>query len=188
MKAFLKKAWPHVIVFCILIAYSISAHHLHTHFFQNKGRPSETANDIPAETRNVKFNIEGLKVDSQGTYNLSGWVFLTDKNISSDSFEVFIVLQSNVKSYIFPAESVYRLDVQEYFVEFNIDIKNSGFSALLHKDSIKRSAYRLGIILKQKVNGIAYFVSTGRCITRTPNQLVLEEADSEICQNVLLEH
>jgi hypothetical protein len=185
MAKFLRKAWPHLLVLGIAVIFVLIAPSVYMRYFVTKGKPISL--ELPPETRQVQYNIEKLNAyDEQGTYLLQGWAFLTlDKAIPSGEYEREVVLFSGTGYQIYPAEITTRTDVQDFFSDLGMNLSLSGFQALFAKDTIALGTYNIGLVFKHVSNGTTLLVRTNRCITRTPNHLLLEVTNSSQC-NVLI--
>ncbi len=143
---------------------------------------------LPMETTLAKSFIEGLvKSDTKtGLYDLQGWGFLLlEEDLSPDSYQRQVVLYTDTGNYVFPVAQIERLDVQEHFASLDMDVTNSGFVARIPAGDISLGNYGIGIIYHNLATDRTYFVSAGRCITRTTDELILEESGSSACNYLL---
>jgi hypothetical protein len=185
----IKKAWPHILIISLMTVYFFIAPRLYTRFFIHNGKPMSIT-DLPLLTDQVKYNVEFLDpYDSDGTYLLKGWAFLTvDKKIPAGEYERQVVLYKAKDYKVYSAEVTSRSDVQTYFKDLGMDLTFSGFSAQIARDTIEEGSCGIGLIFKHVPTGATYYVDTHRCITRTPNKLVLEPWNSTICQVQTSQH
>ncbi len=149
----------------------------------NTGNPVQENIQLPVETSNAKSNIESLNpLDGQGVYQLSGWAFpMVDKNITSGEYERQVILISTTGNFVFPAETLTRVDVDISFNDLRMDLTRSGISALISQDGLDYGSYELGVIFTHESSGNTYFVDTYKCITRNADGLMFEPPESSAC-------
>ena len=179
MTEFLKKNRIHILIWAMMFVYIISAPRLHTNFFLKQGKPIAVSRSIPAETDQIKLNVDALDLivqDRQEVYLLWGWAFSTlDPSLSPDMYEREILLISpSQKVYAFSIDTVSRPGVQEFFKDLNMNLTESGFSTLISKDVLPVGEYRIGIVLRDPSTGLSYYTDKPkRILLRTPNSLSL---------------
>jgi hypothetical protein len=139
------------------------------------GKPVGFIQELPAVTDQIMFTADRLDLY---TYNgldlfyLLGWSFVLGEQDQA-SYDRFIVLQSETRTYFFPTQSTERADVQKYFADLNLDLLYSGYSALISKDLIQKGNYHLGILYEHRADDSFLFFASDKIVTRTANQLIL---------------
>jgi hypothetical protein len=171
----LKKLWPHALVFAAMSAYFLFAPVVNARFFHHSGSPLSANVELPGSLSKGRFSVESLLFAGSGAYSLNGWAFPSEKWYapSLQNAERQVVLSSPSRYYIFPAEPVYRLDVDRLLGAEGLDLKWSGFSSLIYKDSLAAGTYRVALLYFDEPGGSASLIDTGACVTRTPNHLDL---------------
>ena len=93
---------------------------------------------------------------------INGWAFI--KGHDSVNNEIYIVLKSAHRTYIFTAETEIRVDVTQAFKELNLNLDYSGFRALIPARKIANGEYTVGIyITKDDIEALQY---TGKAIAK----------------------
>lgn len=117
---------------------------------------------LPAETNNIRFNIEKLSID-EDIVNMSGWAFVEGHDSSSKL--VCIILSSDKETYIFDTYNCRRPDVTSFFKDMKLNLDKSGFSALLPAGKINSGVYKIGIYVeKDDTKALAY---TGKILLKS---------------------
>ena len=94
-------------------------------------------------------------------YRNRGWAFIEGHD-SADS-EIYIVLKSAGRTYVFTTETVIREGVTQHFKELDLNLDYSGFAALIPARRIANGAYTVGIyITKGDIEALQY---TDRVVT-----------------------
>jgi hypothetical protein len=118
---------------------------------------SETT--LPTATDNIQYWIDGFAATAQ-TLEISGWAFI--RGHDSVNSEIYVVLKSTDRTYVFTTETVIRDGVTEYFRELGLNLDYSGFAALIPTRKIASGEYAVGIyIAKGDVEALQY---TGRAV------------------------
>jgi hypothetical protein len=92
----------------------------------------------------IRLNVENLTEDDK-IIDIKGWAFLeAEDNLES---KIYIVFKSEFSTKIFPAETVLRTDVSEYF--HRGDLNNSGFRARIEKNNLVSKFYSVGILIEK---------------------------------------
>lgn len=186
---FIRKWWLHILFWIVVPVYFMLAPSIYFRFFTNEGHPVQSDLQIPIEFRSSRFTVDSLSLyDANGLYQLRGWSFLLNQDDNpTEAYERVIVLISRQRNYVFPTSIRDRRDVAEHFQELGLSgLRNSGFSALISVNAIKRDTYKIGIIFKHP-DGSSVYVNMGRCLTRTPNSLILAAKDSLVCSILMKE-
>ena len=109
---------------------------------------------LPAATNNIQYSIDELKVTTRAL-EINGWAF-TEGQDSANS-EIYIVLKSADRTYIFTAETMIREDVTQAFKELNLNLDYSGFMALIPAKKVANGEYTVGIyITKDDIEALQY--------------------------------
>ena len=109
---------------------------------------------IPAATNNIRYNIDHFKADAH-TLGIDGWTFI--KGHDSVNSEIYIVLKSADRTYVFTTETVIREDVTRYFKELELNLDYSGFTALIPARKLANGEYAVGIyITKGDIEALQY--------------------------------
>ena len=178
---FLQKNWFHSLIWIVMIIYLGVGPTLYARFIIKDGKPIEFNQSLPAPTDQIMFNADKLDpftYNGQELYILLGWTFFLGTQDQA-LFDRFIVLQSDTSTYFFPTQSMERADVQEYFNDLNLDLLNSGYTALISKNFIRNGNYHIGVLFVQQAdNSLLYFVSNKIAI-RTANHLILGDNGSQ---------
>ena len=116
---------------------------------------------LPAATNNIQYAIDKLEVTTRAL-EINGWAFI--KGMDSDNSEIYIVLKSADRTYVFTAETMIRVDVTQAFKELNLNLDYSGFGALIPARKIASGEYTVGIyITKGDIEALQY---TGKAIAK----------------------
>jgi len=116
---------------------------------------------LPAATNSTQYWIEQLEVTTH-TLEISGWAFIEGQD--SVNSEIYIVLKSARRTYVFTAETLIREDITRHFEELGLNLDYSGFTALIPLRKIANGKYTVGIyIRKGDVEALQY---TDRAIAK----------------------
>ena len=122
---------------------------------------------LPAETNNIQYWVDQLQVTTN-TLEITGWAFI--KGHDSVNSEIYIVLKSADRTYVFTTETVIREGVTQHFEELGLNLDYSGFAALISAGKIANGEYTVGIhITKGDIEALQY---TGRAITKYKGTLI----------------
>ncbi len=177
---FFGKHWPHVVAWVLLLIYLHFAPALFALAFVDHGRPIQSTNDVPAESDQITFVIEGLDSDGkdgEGLHTLYGWALMRwEDDTPRDPWIREVVLISDERKYFFPAGSVYRNpELPDGFADTAVDLESLGFNALIAADTIKAGKYRIGIVFRDPQTGSSYYWDKpATYLLKTPNKLRLE--------------
>jgi hypothetical protein len=118
----------------------------------DEARPQHLS--LPHETYNIQCSIERIDVATQAI-GLDGWAFI-DGQGSEDS-KIYIVLESDKKTYVFDTFPQERPDVTVYFESLNLDLNWSGFFTIIPTRKIESGEYVIGLyITKGDVEALQY--------------------------------
>ena len=114
---------------------------------------------IPAATDNIQYWIDHLEATAH-TLEINGWAFIEGHD--SVNSEIYIVLKSGNRTYIFDTMEQKRPDVTTHFKELGLNLDYSGFRALIPLRKIASGEYTVGIyITKGDIEALQY---TGRVV------------------------
>ena len=108
-----------------------------------------------AETGDIRYNIEEISVDGSSVIEAEGWAFIEDHD--SHGSQVFIVLESDRRTYVFDTMVRERPDVTAYFEDLGLDLDHSGFMALIPIRKMRAGEYVIGLyIRKGEIESFSY--------------------------------
>lgn len=107
--------------------------------------------DLPRETGDIVSDIEKIKDVGQTYKVISGWAFI--EGVESEGSEIYLVLQSERRTYALKTNPKKREDVTAAHRDLNLNLDNSGFEAWINVwsrkgERIRSDDYRLGIYIK----------------------------------------
>ena len=102
--------------------------------------------DLPAETGGMRTHIDELKTDGI-MVEVKGWAFIEGED--ADNTEIYIVLESGRRTYVFDTMVQMRTDVTAQFSGMDVNLDQSGFSALLPARKIADGEYTVGIYIRK---------------------------------------
>ena len=181
-----KKYIFHVAFWMSAIIYLVFSPDLYYHFFVTEGKKTSYPYDAYAllsETSEFRANIDYLNLyDEKGTYELEGWIFLTGELTPTVNYDQTLVLISSKKLLGFEVENYVRKDVTNFYQArgWNRNLDDTGFRSKISIYGIRPGNYRILMFFKLD-DGSTVYVDTHRCITRTPNTLILREREA-ICE------
>ena len=101
---------------------------------------------LPAATDNIQYWIDDLAAATH-ILEISGWAFIEDHD--SVNSEIYVVLKSADRTYVFTTETVIREGITEHFKELGLNLDYSGFAALIPLRKIANARYTVGIYIKK---------------------------------------
>jgi len=114
---------------------------------------------LPAETNDIRYAIGFISTEAHSTVEIGGWAFI-DGHDSVNS-EIYIVLKSANRTYIFETMVTIRADVTRHFKELSLNLDYSGFAALIPAREIENGTYTIGIyVRKAEVEALQYLNKT----------------------------
>jgi hypothetical protein len=119
---------------------------------------------LPAVTDNIEYSVDHFE-SAAGVVEIYGWAFIEDHD--SANSEIYIVLKSTDRTYVFTTETVVRESVTEQFKELGLNLDNSGFSALIPTWKIASGEYSVGICIEK--NDVEALVYTNKAIIKSGN-------------------
>jgi len=109
---------------------------------------------IPGATDNLQYCFDQFRVTTH-TLEINGWAFIEGHD--SVNSEIYIVLKSAGRTYVFTTETVIREGVTQAFKELGLNLDYSGFAALIPVGKIASSEYTIGIyITKGDIEALQY--------------------------------
>lgn len=102
---------------------------------------------LPNETTGIEVSFGEFGTDGFATVEIRGWAFILDQD--SENSEIFIVLKSPDRTYIFDSMVRKRPDVTAHFRELGLNLDYSGFMALIPAREIANGEYTVGIYIKK---------------------------------------
>ena len=109
---------------------------------------------IPTATDNIQYWVDQLQVATH-VLEISGWAFIEEHD--SVNSEIYVVLKSADRTYVFTTETVIREGITEHFKELGLNLDYSGFAALIPLRKIAGGKYTVGIyITKGDIEALQY--------------------------------
>jgi hypothetical protein len=176
-----KKIRIHLLVWSAMLLYLMISPRIYTHFILTSGKPVFYSQELPSATTKIEYwvdRLDPIQVEGQKLYHLWGWGFIAGEPDHA-SYERFIVLKSNTKTYFFLANRTERPDVQTYFGDLYNNVTNTGFSTEIAKEAITMGNYSIGILFNNQNSDASFYIETNKEIVKTPNQLKLILADNQ---------
>ena len=113
---------------------------------------------LAVESQNLILAIDVWDIvleDEKQLLEIKGWAFIEGHD--SVNSEIYIVLKSAGKTYVFTTETVIREGVTEHFKELDLNLDYSGFAALIPARKIANGTYTVGIyITKGDIEALSY--------------------------------
>ena len=97
------------------------------------------------------------------TLEINGWAFIEGHD--SVNSEIYIVLKSADRTYVFTTETVVRENVTEHFKELGLNLDYSGFTALIPTRKIANGEYSVGIYIRK--DDIEALIYTNKAIIKS---------------------
>lgn len=160
MQKFINQNKVYLLTWCLLLAYLPFAHTVYAKFFLplSDGYPLIYEEKLPSETKKIAGDFGKLTHVEKGLYRLSGWAFFKPDPDSSH-FKRWVILQSDVKTYLFPITMSTR--------QIEVDIS---------KEFIQPGSYQIGLLFKNKRNQSVYYKTTSQMLVHTTNDLKIKNA------------
>jgi len=125
---------------------------------------------LPAETSGITYYFDEFVTDGRTMVEMRGWAFIWGQD-SVDS-EIYIVLKSADRTYVFTTETVIRVDVTRHFEELGLNLDYSGFTTLIPLRNIANGKYTVGIyITKGDIEALMY---TNRTVRKSGDTIKTE--------------
>jgi len=124
---------------------------------------------LPAVTDNIQYSVDHFEAAAQ-ILELYGWAFIEGHD--SVNSNVYVVLKSADRTYVFTTETVVREDVTQHFKESGLNLDYSGFSALIPAREIASGQYSVGIYIRK--DDIEALIYTNKAIIKSGDTVKTE--------------
>lgn len=128
---------------------------------------------LPEESQHIKYNIGKIKEviqQEQESIHIVGWAFVKGQDAINNN--VYVVLQSGDRTYIFDTVSMKRRGVTDVFGKrAHLNLDNSGFQAYISRGLIENGRYNIGIYIRNN-NGEFFTMGKKYVIEVTTEELV----------------
>lgn len=184
----MRTARTQLILWGCMALYVFAAPSIYDRYIATNARPEASDSVLPPFTDLAKVGVDAFEVNDaqQGIYQIVGWGFpMVETSDAAGDYERKVVLSSSTHNYVFPAKTGKRKDVRDYFKSLGMDVQMSGFLAYMNQHTIEPGTYAVGLIFTKTGTDEAHYVATGRCLTRTPNSFILEDAAKRSCPGAL---
>lgn len=150
-----KQVITHTSIVVVFVLFTIFvAAPLFGRFEQIAGESRRQDVSLPAATNSIQYWVDQFHVTTN-TLEMNGWAFIEGQD--SENSEVYIVLKSARRTYIFDTMVQERPDVTTHFEETGLNLDYSGFAALIPARKIANGEYTLGIyITKGDIEALQY--------------------------------
>jgi len=102
---------------------------------------------LPAEKGGITYFVDEFAFDGLTTLGVRGWAFINGQD--SENTEVYIVLKSASRTYVFDTMVRPRPDITLHFKELDLNLDQSGFAALIPVRKVANGEYTVGIYIKK---------------------------------------
>jgi hypothetical protein len=121
---------------------------------------------LPAETNNITYGIDSISTQKgQIVVEIKGWAFVEGQD--SKNRELYIVLKSAHRTYVFDSQVVVRADLIPLFEELSLNVDYSGFMTIIPAGKISNGEYAVGVYIKGgDIEALQY--SGGATIVKSP--------------------
>ncbi len=149
-----------VVVFVLLVIFVVEP--LFDRLERIPGEAQLCRLQLPAVTNDIQFCIDHIAATTHMA-EVAGWAFI--KGHDSLNSEIYIVLKSADRTYVFDAEERLKEGVTEHFEELNLNLDYSGFVSLIPARKIDNGEYTVGFyITKGDIEALTY---TNRTLRKT---------------------
>jgi hypothetical protein len=136
----------------IFVIFLFTANYIFYHVIRADREARPATISLPAETHNIKFNIEEVRKERLGWKDavlIRGWVFR--QAVKEKKRAVYLVLASKNKMLIFNADnaSISRPDVSAGF-HLEDSINNHGFEICVPLFRLKEDSYKIGFAIRDE--------------------------------------
>ena len=162
LKAHRKQVITHTSVVVGFVLFTIFvAEPLFDRLEQVPGESTVYQTTLPVATDNIQYWVDQFQVTTN-MLEINGWAFIECHD--SVNSEIYIVLKSAGRTYVFTTETVIREGVTQHFKELGLNLDHSGFAALIPLGKIAHGEYMVGIyIVKDNIEALQY---TDRAIAK----------------------
>jgi len=101
---------------------------------------------LPSETNNLMSSISRF-VPGTDVLDVQGWAFIEGQ--SAENSQIYLVLRSDSDTYVFDTVRKLRPDVTAAFAQLNLNLDDSGFTALIPTRDIRAGEYTVGVLLRK---------------------------------------
>ena len=101
---------------------------------------------LPAETNNIRYGIKSISTEGHTGVEISGWAFVEGQD--SKNRELYIVLKSAQRTYVFDSQVILRTDLISHFEELSLNVEYSGFRTIIPVRKISNGEYAIGIYIR----------------------------------------
>ncbi len=101
---------------------------------------------LPAETNNIRYGIESISTEGHTGVEIRGWAFVEGQD--SENRELYTVLQSVHRTYVFDSQVMLRPHLIENFEELCPNVEYSGFRTIIPTRKISKGEYTVGIYIR----------------------------------------
>ena len=101
---------------------------------------------LPAETNNIRYGIESISTEGHTGVEIKGWAFVEGQD--SKSRELYIVLKSVQRTYVFDSQVMLKPQLTQKFEELCVNVEYSGFTTIIPARKISNGEYTVGIYIR----------------------------------------
>ena len=130
---------------------------------------------LPAATTAGKMYTDQVRVstENEGKYQIVGWGFLSSEpNLTPNDYERKLILSSGTDVFSLATETVQRADVQEAYLNLNMNVVNSGFLSEFSLDKLPVGTYNISILF-EKSDGSTSLLNSIWVLERTADTVQL---------------
>ena len=102
---------------------------------------------LPAETNNIRYVIESMSTEGHTGVEIKGWAFVEGQD--SENRELYIVLKSLHRTYVFDSQVMLRQQLTQNFTELCVNVEYSGFTTIIPASKISNGEYTVGIYIRE---------------------------------------
>ena len=163
----------HMIIWGLVIIYTLFANQLYIQFVLRDGKPVASNVILPSIPQNIVFKLTDLlqpvHYNGQDLYEIKGYAFFAANPGQTNTIR--IVLTSNTGNIVFPTRSVPVPDMIKSLPKYENSMDQAEFSFLVSKNVLATGKYQVGILLQPVGDAIPAYVLTTSSIQKTPNSL-----------------
>lgn len=130
---------------------------------------------LPATTTAGKMYTDQVRmsIENEGKCQIVGWGFLSSEpNLTPDDYERKVVLTSGIDVFTIATETVQRADVQDAFLNLNMNLVNSGFLSEFSLDKLPVGKYNISLLF-EKADGSTSLLNSIWVLDRTTDTIQL---------------
>jgi len=102
---------------------------------------------LPAETNNIRYGFESISTEGYTGIEIKGWAFIEGQD--SKNRELYIVLKSVHRTYVFDSEVALRSDLIQNYEELCLNVEYSGFRTIIPTRKISNGEYTVGLYIRE---------------------------------------